>query len=323
MSVDGWSELGTSDMICVDPGGTFVSSVFLGYPWPHPQPADPVMPSVTIGASDFSIECWVRKKFGNNPGEDEQFWTGLLANDVPSSFPNPAACFRWGPLESSAIQLWFARVPGTAPIAMISTALMSELTVWHHLVGNFDRDGNMELFRDNVSEGATSIAAQAGAQAATEIHALTSDHAFNAHNDDPTATGDYAAFPVMIGPMAIHNRLMTAVEREASLTGKTVQNFGSAITLARYEWRDFEGETGWDSGMERMMSGHKFGLSVPGAIPFGAPGTVTARDSSGNNRHWILPTQATVEDYEARVQAVFAAESGHWPLCFGVDLEFR
>lgn len=322
MPVDGWVQ--TSDLLCVDPGENFISSAYLGHPWPLPQPASPAFPSITVGSSDLSIEVWARKKVGNSPGQDEQFWTGIFQNDVPSSFPNIGAAIRWTSLDAQPVQLWFARVPGdVSTIAMISTALWSEFDDWTHVVGNYDRDGNMELFRNNISEGFTSMVAQAGAQAACEVHALTSDHAFPTQGTpDITSLSNYSAFPLMVGPMAIHNRLMTAAERQASLEQRTVQNFGSSVTFIRFDWKEFGGETGWDSDMARMADGHKFGLAVPGSIPLGASGTVTARDSSGNNRHWTLPTLATPEAYAARV-AFVAVESGTWPIAFGADGEIR
>lgn len=325
MSVDGWSDDGSGRLICADPGGgggPFISTVFLGYPWPLPQPASPALPSFTPGVGDFSIEVWVRRKFGNNPGNDEQFWSGLLINDVPSSFPNVAGAIRWGADDGDAIQIWFSRIPPAGTIAFITTCTMAELEGWTHMSVNFDRDLNMELFRDNRSEGATSIAALAGAMGAMEVSPLASDHAFPAHDPSIKALGNYAAFPVMIGPFAIHNRLLTSAERQDSFDRRTVQDLGSATTKCRYEWQQFEGETGWDNDTTHMLYTHKFGLSVPGAFPFGAPGTVKALDSSGNNLHWTLPTQATAEDYESFL-SVFTAEEGKWPMCFGVDAEFR
>jgi hypothetical protein len=283
------------------------------------------MPSITLGTSSFAIELWARKKFGNSPGNDEQFWTGLLLEDPAGglAFPFQGAAIRWGTLDTMALQLWFARVPGTATITLVTTCLMSELTGWTHIVMEGTRAGVMELFRNNVSEGSVSIAAQSASQAATEVHVLTSDHVFAAHAPELSELSNYAVFPVVVGPFAIHARIMTAAERQDSISNRTVQNFGSATTFIRYEWKEFQGHSGWDSGQERLQNGHKFGLASPGAIPLGVSGAVTARDSSGNNRHWTLPTLATEAAYAARIAPVYAAENGTWPLAFGADPEFR
>jgi hypothetical protein len=298
-----------------------IPSVFLGLPWVHPQPASPVFPSVTIGTSDFSIECWVRKRFGNSPGADEQYWTGLLVNDAPSGFPDIGAVIRWGgSLESGAIQLIFARVPGGAEITLVSTALLSELQNWTHICANFDRDLNMTLFRNNVNEGSTSIAAQAAAQGATEVHALTADHSFPFHNTDITTWSGISIFPVMVGPFAIHNRLLTAAERQESIENRRVQNLGSSVTLVYYTWHAIEGATGWDTNLAHMMNGHRVALQVPGGAPLGASGTVFVRDGSGNDRHWILPTST---DYSTFQDPLFVAEVGVYKFAFGGDVAFR
>ena len=286
-------------------------------PWYRPQPWSPTPPLVTIGTSDLSIECWVRKRLGNSPGQDEQFWTGLLVNDAPTSFPNIAAGFWWADDEAQGVQLWFARVPGTAPIQLISTALMGELQEWTHFCGNFTRAGNMEIFRNNVSEGTASIAAQSAAQGATQIHALTSDHAVGYHTADITDWSTIAIFPVMLGPFAIHNRVLTAAEMQDSIQSRKVQNLGASVTYVYYSWHSIEGATGWDRNLDRMMIGHRAGLQVPGGAPQGASGTVFVRDGSGNDRHWFMPTLA---DYSLRDADIFVDEDGTYPMAFGGDV---
>jgi hypothetical protein len=277
------------------------------------------MPSITVGTSDLSIEVWVRKKLGNSPGADEQFWTGLMVNGG-GDLPDPGAAIRWNDAETQAIQVWFARVPGTSPITLISTALMSELQQWTHFCANFDRDGNMELFRNNTSEGTTSIAAQSASQGATEVHALTGDHATAYHSTDFTDWTGISIFPVMVGPFAIHNRLLTAAERQESIQNSRVQNLGASVTLVYYTWHSIEGATSWDTNLDRMLNGQRAGLQVPGGAPIGASGDVFVRDGSGNDLHWTLPTET---DYSTRVQDTFTAENGTYPFAFGGDVVFR
>lgn len=325
MSVNGWSEEGTPRLVCVDPpGGTsnsMVPNVYLGMPWPSPQPASPAMPTVSIGTSDFSIEFWARQKYGGSPGSDDQFWTGIMINDpdAPSSnFPEICAAIRWTDSDLSN-QLWFSDDPGnTAAITITSSILATRRGVWNHWCLNFDRDGNMSCYIDNEVKGTpAAITAQQGSIAAQEVHALTSDHAFAIHATSiDIDDGSYSVFPVIIGPFAVHKRLMTAAEREASYRYKTVQSFGAATTLIQFGWRDLTGQTAWDMNSAHAAYGHLVGQAVPIGSPLGTNATVKVLDLSGNANHWTIPTET---DYTTRTESVFTAENGTFAVAFGAD----
>lgn len=272
------------------------------------------MPSLTIGTSDFSIEFWAIRRYSNNPGSDEQFYTGILEND-PGDFPIQLASFRW---TTTALT-----VRATVINAGGAFVGATRLGVWNHYVLNADRNGNATVYIDNDLKDTFDISGDVAESLTGEVHALTNDHSAPAHDSDITALGNYASFPVMIGPFAIHSRLMTQAEIELSFRNRTVQSFGAATTQIRFEWRNYEGETGWDLDYTRLMTGHQFGLTVPAGCPLGASGDVTTEDSSGNARHWTLPTLATTAAYDARVQDTFTDENGTWPLAFGADIYFR
>jgi len=325
MSVNGWSEEGTPRLICVDPpGGTsnsMVPNVFLGMPWPSPQPASPAMPTVSIGTADFSIEFWARQKYGGSPGSDEQFWTGLMINDpdAPSSnFPEMAAAIRWTDSDLSN-QLWFCQDPGNGTILKITSGILATRRgVWNHYCLNFDRDGNMSCFIDNEAKGTpAAISTQQSSIGAQQVHALTSDHAFPIHAasiDVDAAT--YSIFPVIIGPFAVHLQLMTAAQRELSYRYKTVQSFGASVTKILFGWRDFTGQTAWDMNADHAAFGHLVGQSVPLGSPLGTNATVKVLDLSGNVNHWTIPTET---DYTTRTESVFTDENGTFAVAFGAD----
>lgn len=325
---NGWDSDGSERLFCLNPpgGDNLIPSVFLGMPWQKPQPPTVDNPAITIGASDFSMEVWALRRFGNSPGDDEQFWTGILRNDptlpVSSDFPDVHAAIRWTNNDDS-VQAWFSKNPlpsgPDAPI-IIGAMFPSRRGHWTYYCVNYDRDGNMECFIDTESKGTASIAAQAGAVASAKVHALTADHAFNFHNPVAFDLSNIAVFPVMVGPFAVHNRLLTATERDASFKSQTVQNLGSSVTYLHFNWHHIEGATGWDTDLDRMMTGHREGLQVPGGAPQGDVGTVFVRDESGNDRHWILPTAA---DYSTRDAGLFSDEDFTYPIAFGGDVTFR
>lgn len=324
MAVDGWAPDGTPRLICLDPPGgdgsvsNFVPNVFLGYPWPLVQPASPAMPSITPGTSDFSLELWARRKLGNSPGEDEQFWSGILENNSGNGFPSPIACIRWTTSVDDISGVFDALGTG-APSSITAFAAPRRLGLWSHYALNFDRDGNMEIFIDAESRVTKDISAQ-GDSVVGEVHALTSSHTFVHHNSTFASWSAVSVFPVMVGPFAIHNRLMTNAEIQDSFRNYKVQNI-SSVSLINFDWRKIEDETGWDLDWDNMMLGHKAGLSVPAAAPQGAVGTVTVRDQSGNGNHWALQTVADYTTYDST--GFSDAEDGKWPFSLGADPFFR
>ncbi len=260
------------------------------------------------------MELWARRKFGASPGGDETFYTGILEPSGASVIP--IAVISWDP-DVDRAQVFFDALGAGAPGSISTVAAPRRLSLWSHYVVNYDRNGDMEFLIDAESRATVSISAQTDSVVG-EVHALTSTHTFPHH--DPTFANWFSSsvFPVIIGPFAIHNRLMTNAEIQNSYRNYKVQNI-SSVSLINFDWRKIEDETGWDVDWDNMMLGHKAGLPVPAAVPQGAVGTVTVRDRTSNGNHWTLQTVADYTTYDA----VIGDEDGKWPLAFGSDPFFR
>ena len=320
MAVDGWSPDGTPRLFCgTTPGGggdvEFIPNVFLGYPWSQTQPPSPSLPSITPGTSDFSLEVWARRKLGSSI--DDQFVTGIMEDN--SGLPVIIAVISWDTSPADTVRAQFDALGAGVP-SLISTGSQSptRLGRWSHYVANFDRNANMELFIDTDSKETVSISAQADSVTG-EVHALTADHVDPYHGTSFSGWPEEDnIFPVIIGPMAIHNRLMTNAEIQDSYRNRKVQNI-SNVSFINFDWRKIEGQTGWDTDWSRMMLGHKFALPVPAGAPQGAAGTVSVRDQSGSGNHWTIPSVADYLLYDAPTINGTEIEDGLWPMPFGVD----
>ena len=318
MSVDGWSEEGTDRFRClVPPGGdgNFVPNTFCGLPWPQ---AAPFGPTVTPGTGDFAIELWARRKYQGTPaGTDNFFNSGILENASGGLGRTPirVACIAWSTSDNSTSAIFDALGAGApSPVSVPGTP--TRVGGWNHYVMNCDRDANMEYFIDAESKGTTVISAQTDSVTG-EFHPLTSDRAGDHHRTTFT-TWTFNIFPVIIGPMAIHGRLLTDAEIHSSYLNRKVQNISGSSILV-WDWTKVEGYTGWDTDWSHMMLGHKIGMSSPAGAPQGAAGTITVPDQSGNGNTWTLPT---VEDYTLYDSAA-AVEDGLWPFCMASDPFFR
>lgn len=326
MAVDGWSDQGTPRIICLSPPGGdanargggprgFNSNVFLGYPWSQTQPPVPALPSITPGVGDFSLEVWGRRKFGSS--NDDQFVTGIVEDN--GGLPVIIAVISWDTSPLDTVRAQFDALGAGLP-SLLGTGSQSptRLGRWSHYVVNFDRSANMELFIDTESKEAVDISAQADSVTG-EVHALTADHVDPYHGTSFTDwVGDDAVFPVIIGPLAIHNRLLTNDEIQDSYRNRRVQNI-SGVGLINFDWRRIEGQTGWDTDWSRMMLGHKVALPVPAAAPQGAATTITVRDQSGSGNHWTIPSVADYTTYDAPTIGGTEIEDGVWPMPFGAD----
>jgi hypothetical protein len=322
MSVDGWSEGGgTPRLFCLDPPGgdggaesSFHPNVFLGYRWPV-QPASPAMVTVAPGAGDFSFEIWGLVKPGNL-AVDGEYVSGI----VNAATERVMASIGWSAATGSVIASFSAL--GLALPGPIETAfhLPDRVGLWNHFAVNFDRDGNMELFIDTVSKETIDISAQADAVTG-ELHPLTIIRSTDPFHDTtlpPQDFGDLNSWPVVVGPVAIHDRLMTTAEIEDSFHNKKVQTI-TGTSLVTFNWSDIKRETGWDTNWDNMMWGFRNGLHIPAAAPQGPVGTVFVVDTSGNRNDWTLPTVADYTTYDAFI----ASEDGYWPIAFGADPFFR
>jgi len=302
---------GTGRFICLEPPGGdgdgtgMHPNVYCGMPWPLPQPESPAMPSVTIGTSDLAIEVWALRKIGNSPGEDEQFWTGLLVNGS-GDIPDYAAVFRWN-VAAGNTQAHFNGTPGTGAGFSLGAYTPTRPGLWHHFAINCDRSGNMEFFIDGDSQGTVDISADVGDSIpAADFHPLTSDN-IALHDgavDDWTA---YPIFPVIVGPVAVHKRLLTAAELRNSYQFRTTQNISTANTAARFNFTDVEGEDDWDMNADHVINGIRAAIPCPIGVPRGTAGTVKILDSSGNENHLLLPVRSS---YGTTFDSDFEQEAG-------------
>lgn len=101
-------------------------------------------------ATDFAISAWL---WNAGSGSLEYYWGGGLTGGsdagirIGKDAANKVACFF---CDGSA-----ARIAITASEAM-------PLSTWVHVVLNFNRDGNCEIFYNSTSKGSAAISAQQG-----------------------------------------------------------------------------------------------------------------------------------------------------------------
>ena len=313
----GWDPGGSPRLFCAQVGSAteaMLSNVFIGEgPWRGPTPS-PTPPSVALGTGDFSIEWWSKWKFGISPGFDLNFYSFFLT-DTGGLAREGAAC-RW---LTSAPNFDF-RISGVGNVLNVTGGVQG---VWSHHCANVDRDGNLEILVNNASVGSTNIAPNAAVDIGTlNFYPLIFESqvklGLNQNFDDgPNDWDNNTVSPIVLGPVAVHNRLMTAAEREASRQGRTVQDFGSAVTQLRYSW-DVFGETNWDVNIAHMLNSFRVGASTPLGTPAGTQGSVFVRDLSGNTRHYELPVAAT---YTPGTTSPFSADP-KVSVAFGTDSFF-
>ena len=149
---------------------------------------------------------------------------------------------------------------------------------WTHLAANFDRNGNLELFVDGVSQGTT------GGMTST-----TFDREFTVVGGALPAQG--TNFNLM-GPCALHAALLTNAQIETSVRTKYVQIL--TTTMGAYDMREIilNAATFW----ELVGTSTYNATALPDAIPplyqpVQTGGGITtcpsfiALDLSGNGRH--------------------------------------
>jgi hypothetical protein len=95
-----------------------------------------------------------------------------------------------------------------------------------------------------------------------------------------------------MGPIAMHNRLMTSAEINESFQQRRVQNIAS-VTQVLWDWRYVTGMAGWDFTEANLVHIWSSMVDLPMGIPRGAAGTVTVPDQSGNGNDLTIPTRAT------------------------------
>jgi hypothetical protein len=282
--------------------GSFKPKVFCGrVPWPGAGQA----PTVAIGAGDLSYEVWARRKFGNSPGSDFFFFSGIVGDASWQAAMN----FHAG---DDLVDARFDEDFDRLGIDTIFNQGPEASSLWSHYAVNCDRDGNMELFIDVESKGTVDISAQNSDLGSVEVHPLVGEGALYGNDAvfEFEAWTQYTILPVMVGPFAVHNRLLTTAEMEDSYRFRKVNSLGSGTTLVLYDW-DIVDETGWDFDVTHLYWGIRAGLAIPYAMPTGTAARVL--DKSGNENHWTLPGAAS-----------YGATRATWAtVAFGTDPFFR
>jgi hypothetical protein len=281
------------------------SNVFIGEsPWRGATPS-PTPPSLNLGTSDWAIEFWLKWKFGNSPGDDLYFYSFFLTDS--GGFSRPGLAARWN-TDSPNFHI------SVASVGSVSSVTATQQGIWGHYTINMDRDDVLEVFVDNVSEGSSNIAATAAVDMGTvdfypliyeeELKLATNQN----FGDGPNNWNSGSISPVIMGPIAVHNRIITAAERESSRTSKTVQDLGSSVTQIRYDWT-VDGETGWDNDLGHILNAFRVGASTPMGAPTGTEPDVVIVDKSGNGNHYPLPAAASYSIDGANVTEVAASKA--------------
>ncbi len=298
----GWDQGGTPRLICADPSENIVANVFIGEsPWRGATPS-PTPPAIDLGTTDHSIEFWVKWKFGNSPGDDLFFYSMFLRHS--GGFGRSQFGIQW----LTGAPNFTVAINGVGSIPNISAG---QTGVWGHYCLNMDRSADLEVFINNVSEGTDDISGSAAVDlGSSDFYPLIYEEPLKlATNqgfaDGPNTWASNAISPVILGPIAVHNRLMTAAEREASRVSVGVQDFGSSVTLLRYNW-DVSGETGWDRDLAHILNAFRVGASTPMAAPTGTEPDVIVVDQSGNGNHYPLAVASSYPATGANVTEVAA-----------------
>jgi hypothetical protein len=279
---------------------------------------------IALGVADFSIEFWHKMSaLGGAAGTDNAdvgFWHN------PVSDANHAFGATWYTFTGDGFDrsIYDDRHSPPGGAMQVENAFASDVG-WHHHVVNFDRDGNMELWRDGVENDNVAINnTNLGTMTFAPWVGADNDGGTGWeewHDDDPTEW-DFKHFNGIIGPVAAHTgngSLMTAAEMQVSIENRFVRN--DANTVLIFDWRFPEEVDGWDGDRDNIIRGISDYATVPIAAPEGADGTIVVPDVSGNGNDWTLTTRPT---YNATGVTPFAGGLAGLSCCaFGSDPFFR
>jgi hypothetical protein len=169
---------------------------------------------------------------------------------------------------------------------------------WNHHVVNYDRDGNMELYRNGVDVGAFGPFAINNANLGTMAFAalVGADNDVNLEwfdwHDADLTEWDFGHFNGIIGPVAVHTgagSLLTVAQMRASMERRYVNLL--ATTAVLFDWRSPRLVSGWDGDRTHIIRGISDWATNPIAAPEGVDGTIVVPDLSGNGNDWILTTR--------------------------------
>lgn len=248
-------------------------------------------PLITLGANNFCFEFWhrpnVRATNWNGPNDtvDVGFWKD------PTNVGNNRLAFTWFrfPQGINDRSIYDSDVPNLQ--VFNAFAAMED---WHYHVVNYDRAGNMELWRDavqtdfvginNSNLGDCAFAPWVGAS--NDENTWWDDY----HDNDISAWDNFGFFNGIIGPVAAHvGTLLTAAQMRDAMERRYVNLL--AQTQVLFDWRTVEGVQGWDGDRTHIIRGISSYATTPIAAPEGTDGTVLIPDLSGNDNDFTLRTR--------------------------------
>lgn len=315
----GWDPGGSSRLICAQIGAgsgaaagpeDMEPNAFIGEgPWRGATPS-PTPPSVALSTTDWSIEWWAKWKYGDAPDGDFRWMSFFLYDDTGT------ASRRLGVRWDHNAPTFDISVGTGGSVGFINNVASDQIGVWNHHCINVDRSANLEVFVANASKGTDDISAASATDLGTnDFFPLIYEGTDNADLDSANGLTATSICPVVIGPIAFHNRLMTAAERELSRVGRTVQDLTSSVTIIRYNW-EVSGESGWDTDLGHMLNSYRIGASMPLGAPTGTEPDVIVVDKSGNGNHSPIPAAASYSDEGLTAPAVADNKAA---VAFGID----
>ncbi len=281
-------------------------------------------PMIPLGVADFSIEFWHRMSaLGGAAGGDNAdvgFWHN------PVSDANHAFGATWYTYTGDGCDrsIYDDRHSPPGGVTQVENGFASDIG-WHHHVVNFDRDGNMELWRDGVENdnvainntnlGTTAFASWVGAD-------NDGGTGWEEWHDADLTEFDFKHFNGIIGPVAVHTgagSLLTAVQMRDSMERRYVNSF--ATTALLFDWRRPQEVQGWDGNRSNIIRGISDYATIPIAAPEGVDGTIIVPDLSGNDNDWVLTTRP---EYNSTGITAFATGDVGLSCCaFGSDPFFK
>ncbi len=189
------------------------------------------------GTADFAIEAWIKRNYPDSISTWQTDAASAAGYGVTGLGLSGAGAFpvAWGPtLVGLAAGFQFRGSVFEAvyqhPTGSVSTRITGTLPLgWAHIVINFDRSGNMELFINGVSQG-TAACSTTSFTASVGFHVLACDY------EEANAESGKVEAPYRIASWALHSgagSLLTAAEIADSFRNNSLQSMGTSLTQVR------------------------------------------------------------------------------------------
>lgn len=278
-------------------------------------------PMIALGVNNFCIELW--HKSSNLSGD----WNGPRDDCTVGYWKTPVNVGN----NMTAYQ-WFKQAAGGFDRSVYDTDVpalqvfnaTADVADWHHHVVNFDRAGNMQLWRDGVQTDFVAINnVNLGTAAFAPWVGTDGDEAFgwtDYHDSDLADWNGFAFFNGIVGPVATHvGTLLTVGQMRDSMERRYVNLL--AQTQVLFDWREPLNVQGWDGDRSHIVRGISSYATTPIAAPEGNDGTIIVPDLSGNDNDWILTTRPA---YNATGVSDFATNTTGLSCCaFASDPFFQ